>query len=224
MKVSVIIPVYNEENYIDLCLKSLVNQEERPDEIIIVNNNSTDNTVKIAKKYPVLIVKESKQGMIQARNCGFDKGVNEILARCDADVILPPFWIKKIRRHFLKSKIDALTGPVVFYDLPLKTPLYCNAYLKSLNLIQKGNNTLLGPNMIITKKIWKKVRSKVCLDNKKVHEDIDLAIHIIREGGKIIEDRSLIVKASGRRIKNDPISFFTEYPIRIARTLLYHLP
>jgi len=50
-----------------------MNQIEKPDEIIIVNNNSTDKTVAIAEKYPVKIVNEPEQGMIQARNRGFNE-------------------------------------------------------------------------------------------------------------------------------------------------------
>jgi len=80
----------------------------------------------------------------------------------------------------------------------------------------------MGPNMIITKEIWQKVKDKVCLDNKKVHEDIDLAIHILKTGGKIKRDDSLIVKASGRRIKTNPFSFFIEYPLRCLKMLLNH--
>jgi len=55
MKVSVVVPAYNEEAYIGNCLESLTNQKVKPDEIIVVNNNSTDATVKIAKRFPVRI-------------------------------------------------------------------------------------------------------------------------------------------------------------------------
>ena len=51
MKVSVVIPVYNEEKYIKNCLESLMKQEEKPDEIIVVDNNCTDETINIVKKY-----------------------------------------------------------------------------------------------------------------------------------------------------------------------------
>lgn len=57
MRVSLVIPIYNEEKYIKKCLDSVKCQVEKPDEIIVVDNNSTDNTVNIAKKYNVRLLK-----------------------------------------------------------------------------------------------------------------------------------------------------------------------
>lgn len=221
MKISIIIPAYNEEKYIKKCLDSLLNQIEKPDEIIIVDNNCTDKTISIVKKYPVKIVVEKKQGMIFARNKGFNIAKADILARCDADSVLPVNWIKKIKENFTSYKIDGLTGPVVFYDLPFKTPIYSIIYLKIMKILQNGE-TLIGPNMAITKKIWQKIKDKVCLNEKKVHEDIDLSLHIKDAGGKIKYDWQLVALASGRRIKNHPQSFFIEYPIRAIKNLYFH--
>jgi len=121
MKVSVVIPVYNEEKYIERCLESLQNQQEKADEIIIVNNNSTDKTYDLAKKYPVTIIREPIQGITFARNRGFNTARGDIIARSDADTIIPSDWIKKIKANFQKNKIDALGGTCIFYDFPLQT-------------------------------------------------------------------------------------------------------
>lgn len=75
-KVSIIVPVYNVENYIDKCLESLVNQTLQDIEIIVVNDGSTDNSEIIIKsyidKYPEKIKYVTKQngGLSDARNCG----------------------------------------------------------------------------------------------------------------------------------------------------------
>lgn len=222
MKISVVVPVYNEEKYIENCLNSLINQSEKPDEIIVVDNNCIDKTIFLTKQYPVKIIKEKKQGMIFARNRGFNEAKHEIIARCDADTILPINWIKKIKKNFNRFPIDALTGPVTPYDLIIKTKDFAITYFEIMRFIQNGAETLVGPNMVITKKIWKKVKNKVCLNDNQVHEDIDLAIHIFKEGGKIKRDNSLIIKMSGRRIKNNPLSFFVEYPVRMVKTFQAH--
>lgn len=230
MNISVIVPVYNEEKYLEKCLKSLVNQEIQADEIIVVDNNCTDKTIPIAKKFAVKIVKENQQGIIFARNKGFNTAQGDILARCDADSILPANWVKKIKENFTrcnpasgftKRRIDALTGPVIFYDLPLKTTAYSIFYMKLMKFLQKGES-LCGPNMAITKKVWQKIKNDVCADEKIIHEDIDLSLHILKTGGGILYDWSLIIKASGRRIKNNPFSFFIEYPIRLIKNLHSH--
>lgn len=221
MKISVIIPTYNEEKYIGQCLDGLTNQTEKADEIIIVDNNCTDHTVDIAKKYPVRIVKENKQGMIAARNRGLNEAKYEIIARTDADTIPNPDWIKRIKKNFLVNKISALSGAIYYYDLPI--PHYSSTFVfKILSFLQKRRNPLFGPNMIIRKSIWDKIKKNVCLDDRLVHEDLDLAFHIHQISGYVGFDPLLIVKMSPRRIINNPLSFFIEYPIRAIKTIRLH--
>lgn len=222
MKVSVVIPVFNEEKYLEKCLKSLVSQEEKADEIIIVDNNSTDKSIEIAKKFPVKIVKEKKQGIIFARNCGFNHAQSEIIARCDADTIVPKNWVKEIKNKFREKNFEAITFLTIFYDHPLikNNRFFPTLYFKTMRLIL-GHDVLAGPAMAITKKIWEKVKSKVCLDEKKVHEDIDLSIHINKYGQIIFDDKTPVFTSS-RRIKKNPFSFFVEYPIRVIKTIHTH--
>jgi len=222
MKVSVVIPAYNEEVFIGRCLGAMIGQSVPADEIIVVNNNSTDKTVEIAKRFHVKIVKEKVQGMIPARNRGFDEAKYNIMARCDADVIVPNNWIELIKKNFRNKDIDALSGPVAYTDSPLisSSPIPSRVYLESLRLLSKGNRYLVGPNMIITKNIWKRVRDFVNPDDTIVHEDLDLSLKIINDGGKIGYDAKLIVSSSARRIVGKPRSFFIEYPARVVKTFL----
>lgn len=222
MKVSVVIPAYNEEKFIKKALKSVTNQLVDADEIIVVNNNSSDKTVEIIRSFSVRIIDEKKQGMISARNTGFDNAKYDIIARIDADVQVPPDWIQRIKRNFEKKKIDALTGPLLLSDLKLvsKSILPSHIYLESLRAISKGNRYLMGPQMSLTNDIWQKVRDIVSLDDKKVHEDLDLSLKITKVGGIIGYDRKLIVKGSARRMKKHPESFFLEYPVRVVKTFI----
>lgn len=221
MKVSVVVPVFNEEAYIGKCLEGLVAQNEKADEIIIVDNNSTDKTAKVCRQFGVKVIKEKRQGMTPARNRGFNQAKYEIIARCDADTIVPKNWIKKIKKNFSNDHIDALVGPLILYDLPFKTTLYSKAYLAGVRMVKK-HNILLGSNMVITKAMWEKVKNDVCLLDKQLQEDIDLSLHIKEHGGHIAYDDSFVVYSSGRRIKNNPLSFFIEYPIKSIRTLRNH--
>ncbi len=223
MKVSVVLPVFNEEEYVAKCLTSLENQIVPADEIIVVDNNCTDQTIAIAKKFnKIRVVKETKQGISFARNRGFNEARSPVVGRIDADSILPRDWVKRIKDDFTKYKIDGLTGPVIFYDFSFKTPAYAQIYLELFRLIQKGKDTLIGPNMAITKKIWNKIKNEVCMDNSKVHEDIDLAIHLVKAGGKIKADDKLIAHCSARRLLKHPQSFFVEYPVRLFNTIKIH--
>lgn len=206
--VTVVIPCYNEEEYIGRCLVSIAAQDEMPDEVIVVDNNCSDKTVQIAKSFTfVTIVKEKKQGKAHARNAGFNKAKSEIIARCDADTILRPTWVKHIRRIFKKSGIDGVTGPVDFYDLPLK-PVFKNVtktFFDIWKLIKK-HHMLFGSNMAIRKAIWEKV-GKLCNTNDdEVHEDIDLSVKIAAHGGSIIFDKDLQASISARRYIKKPLT------------------
>lgn len=224
MKISVIISVYNEEKYIKACLGSLMKQEEKPDEIIVVDNNCTDKTIDIVKKFPgITIIKEKKQGMTPARNAGFNYAKGDILVKCDADSEFPKNFIKETKIAFSKHPNYAgLTTPVYFGDLAVvkKLTWLYYVYLLVPKLII-GDYPLNGPGYAITKKVWNKVKSEICLDDKKVHEDIDLSFHIVKYG-RIFFLKKCLIKASARRIKNNPQSFFGEYQTRFIKMLSTH--
>jgi glycosyltransferase involved in cell wall biosynthesis len=223
MKLSIVIPTYNEEKNIKKCLTALTKQVVPADEIIVVNNNSTDKTVEIAQKFPVRVVNEKKQGISFARNCGFNAAKYEIIARTDADTVVPRDWVKKIKENFENKEIDALCGTAEIRDVKLvNSQLYNNLYIDLMKLIQGGQGTLIGFNMALSKKIWNKIKERLEMDNQKVHEDVDLALKVNQYGGKIGYDKTLVVKSSGRRMLKNPISFFIEYPTRQLKTLYYH--
>lgn len=229
LKVSVVIPAYNEEKYIGKCLESLIAQSEPANEIIVVNNKSTDNTKKIVKNFPVILINESQQGITFSRNKGFNFAKYDIISRTDADTILPKDWIKNIKKHFLKEKLVAVSGPSKFYDLPLliqnnrvKSKPTLLRWIRSYNIIINKilkHDCLYGPNYSIRKSAWDKIKNKVCLDNREVHEDLDLAIHIAPLG-KILFDNSLVVSTSARRWKK-PEAYF-EYLYRALKSIKKH--
>lgn len=223
MKVSVVIPAYNEEKYLEACLKSLLNQSEKADEIIVVDNNSIDTTAKIAKSFGVRLIKEKKQGMIPARNCGFNAAKYEIIARTDADTQVPKDWIKRIKKNFQNKSIIAVSGPARFYDGIPDMVQIANWPSKILffKLLKKTlkHDCLYGPNMSLRKSAWESVKYDVCLEDSEVHEDIDLSMHLAFLG-KIKFDKRLVVSSSFRRFKK--LKPYFEYPYRAIKTIRKH--
>lgn len=224
MKVSVVIPAYNEENYIGTCLEKLTSQTISPDEIIVVDNNCKDSTVSIAKKYGATIVTQEIQGMIHARNKGFDHAKYEIIARTDADSQAPPNWIETIKKDFENKNVNCITGPISLYDMffPFQLTVWSNMVVGTFQILAGLKTLPVGPNFALKKDMWNKIRNYVCLDENIVHEDFDIGLTIDKIGGKVIHDPNLTMMISSRRIKGDPSSFFIEYPIRSLKTLHYH--
>ncbi len=223
MNVSVIIPTFNEEQYITACLRSIENQTIKPSEVIVVDNNCIDETITLAKKFNVKVVKEMKQGMTYSRARGFSEGKSEILARCDADTILPPNWIERIIFNFSKRKrIDGLIGLNTVYDFPIKNVKLLNK--ASVYLVKEiaGHYPLFGTSMAITKNIWDAISDELCDDNHEYHEDVDISVHIHQHGGIIIFDPHFEAAFSARRMKRDPYEAFIEYPARVLKTIRGH--
>lgn len=222
MKVSVVIPAYNEEKYIGTLLKNLLKQTIAPDEVIVVDNNSTDKTVEIAKKYKTKIVHERRQGITYSRNTGFDSAKYDLIIRLDADTIPPRDYIERVKNIFQTEDVVAVSGNIKFYGLPSMLPTFWIEFPFTRSAkFMLSHDTLMGPNLAITKDVWKKVKNTLCAHKENIHEDIDLSIHLAKFG-KIKFDPKLCVQASSRRIKHDPYSFFVEYSMMTLRTVLKH--
>jgi glycosyltransferase involved in cell wall biosynthesis len=117
-RVSAIVCAYNEEKILAAALHSLLAQTRLPDEIIVVNNASTDRTREIATAFPgVRVVDEPQKGLVKARARGLQASTGEILLYIDADCRAPLMLLERMERRFLNSlDLVAITGPYRFYD------------------------------------------------------------------------------------------------------------
>src|SRR5580700_1310148 len=122
MRLSFVVPAYNEETYLPACLDSILKQIQSLGddvEIIVVNNASTDGTREVALKYPgVRVVDEPRKGLTFARQAGFAASKGDLIANVDSDSRLTPGWVKRVLGEFAaEPKMVALSGPFVYYDL-----------------------------------------------------------------------------------------------------------
>lgn len=109
-KISVIIPAYNAERYIEKCLLSLEKQTFRDFETIIVDDGSTDRTREIASRYARVVGSGENQGEGAARNLGAREASAEILAFTDADVVLPEDWLEKVLADMERHNVKCVGG------------------------------------------------------------------------------------------------------------------
>jgi glycosyltransferase involved in cell wall biosynthesis len=121
LRISAIVCAYNEDRYIGPCLHSLLTQTRPADDIVLVNNASSDHTAAVARRIcGVRVVEESTRGLVHARERARLETSGEILAFMDADCRAPLEWLERIERRFEQSpSLVAVTGPYRFYDWDL---------------------------------------------------------------------------------------------------------
>jgi glycosyltransferase involved in cell wall biosynthesis len=118
MTVSVIVCAYNEARLLPACLYSLLAQTRPADEIIVVNNASSDGTGAVARAVPgVTVVDEPKKGLVVARETARRMARGDVLAYVDADCRAPVQWLERVERRFeVRPGLVGVTGSYRFYD------------------------------------------------------------------------------------------------------------
>ena len=224
-KVSIVVPCHNEESRILRCLGSIKDQSYSNIEIVVVDNNSTDATKRMASSVSgVVVVEEKRQGIVFARDTGFSAATVDIIARIDADTILPTDWVQKIVDYSDKHKDVswAITGPGFFYNAigsGMHAMVHSLVYYH-VNRVLLGYYLLWGSNMAMSTSAWKLVRGEVCqIDG--IHEDMDLAAHLHMKGVAITYDKKLLASMELKRMDRSAVQLW-RYLMKWAKSLGHH--
>ena len=117
VKVSIIVPVYNVENYIERCLKSLVNQTLKDIEILIINDGTPDNSIEICEKYAkndnrIKIFNKENEGLGLTRNYGIERATGEYIAFVDSDDYVTLDMCENLYNAAIENNADIVYGEV----------------------------------------------------------------------------------------------------------------
>lgn len=205
MKISVIIPAHNEEKYLEGCLESLL--KHRPDtveEIIVVDNASTDSTAEIARRFPgVRVVGEPRKGLTSARQRGLLEAKGTHLAYIDADTRVHDRWFPVIHETFAaQPSLVALSGPYEYYDLPRWQQTLVRWYWRAaLPLSLLTGYMMVGGNFVAKKEALEAIGG---FDTRIAFygEDTNIARRLKREG-KVHFNRRFFIHSSGRRLASE---------------------
>jgi len=213
-QISIIIPAYNEEKLIGKCIEALQIQTVPRNhyEIIVIDNNSKDNTVKIAKKYGVSVYVYSKMQRVSAvRQYGASLAKAPLLGFVDADSFVDKNWISSVLSHFSEKESLLVVCGVVFAE---STRWYIKSAFSLFNVLSQFNQLFgmvlpWGSNFAIRKSTFDSIGGfNLAL---KTYDDAEIGIRLKKIFGKksIYYSQKLIVYTSAR--KHEDFKIFLTY-------------
>lgn len=198
MKISVVIPAYNEEKYLPRTLESIGQLDRKPDEIIVIDGGSTDKTPEVAKKYGATPVIVPHRGIGFARQMGVESAKGDIVAFTDADTVVPHDWLTKIEQTLSQEHVSAVYGGFRVPDGKFPYRFFIN-FIQPLIL---GFFHLInfpmapGQNTSFLKK--KALEAGGYPLDFKIAEDLEMARRL-KTVGKVVYRTDNYVTSSGRR-------------------------
>ena len=208
--VSIVIPVYNEAEALESCLAAIAAQTVRPYEVIVVDNNSTDESALVAARFPfVTILHEPRQGVVYARDKGFNAASGAIIGRIDADTRIAPDWVATVQALFADTQIVATSGRMRYGDIAFERTVNGIEAVVRAWLARRMRRAMFlqGANMALRHSGWQKVKPLLCYD-ADMHEDFDLALHLQQLSlGRVTYTPALEATISARRLGSGFFSF-----------------
>lgn len=140
IKVSIIMPIYNQEKYIKECLQSVIDQTLKDIEIIVVNDGSTDSSMEIVRKIAkkdnrITIIDKANSGYGNSVNMGLDKATGDYIGIVETDDIISSTMYEKLYNLTQNGTIDLVKGN--FYDY------YCNADGSKYAIVNEERKTVV---------------------------------------------------------------------------------
>ncbi|VWL84911.1 glycosyltransferase family 2 protein [Oceanivirga miroungae] len=211
-KISIIIPIYNVENYLRKCLDSIVNQTYKNLEILLIDDGSTDKSGKIADEYAkndsrVIVFHNENGGVSAARNFGLDKATGEYIALVDSDDYVDLTYIEKLYKVLKENNADI---SVCKFDYIFEKN-YRNIKIKNImpfktRILEKDK--ALKNIFSYSKKTVSFTTVWASLTKKELYSDIRYPL------GKFVEDiyttYKLYLKAGKIAYYNEPLYYYVQ--------------
>lgn len=213
---SVVVPAFNEAAYLPSCLESLAQQDYPGDyEVIVVDNNSTDETAAVARRLGAVVVSEEQAGVCSARQRGTVLARGEIVISTDADTTFDRSWLSRIDESFKRNPAcAAVAGPCRFVMGPLWGTLYPKALFGLVYLVSLVTGKVFyitATNFAFRKSAWSGYDTRLTQGG----DELDL-LRRLRPHGKVMFDPRNPTFTSPRRLNrglfyNLTVTFFFYY-------------
>lgn len=199
-EISIVIPAFNEEHYIEACLKSLQNQDFFGSyEVIVVDNNSTDRTHALAEQLGARVVNEPQQGVCAARQAGTEAATGNIIVSTDADTVFPRNWLSRIAAGFAENPdAVAVAGACEYMNAPWWARVYARALFGGVNLRYTRTGSvgyISACNTAFRKDAWTGYNVRLTQGG-----DEFFLLKQLKQKGRIVFQRDNVVTTSSRRL------------------------
>lgn len=230
MKLSFIIPAFNEEKYIGTCIQSiLAHAPDSFEEIIVIDNDSTDATATVAASFPqVRVIHEHNRGPSFARQRGFAESKGTMLAYLDADCQLNAEWLPVVEQEFSQNpRLVCLSGPYKYTREEL--PKLHHRILSSFFWLIIAPITYLitrfaisGGNFVVKREALEKIGG---IDTSIAFygDDTNLARRLHKIGTVKFTTR-LWCHTSGRRLQKSFVKTSFRYVLNYLSEAIFHKP
>lgn len=205
--VTVVVPVLDDADQLRRCLAALARQTRLPDEVVVVDNGSSDDSAAVASQAGARVLHEPVRAIAAAASRGYDAATGTLIARLDSDSCPGPDWLERALRHFDDDRVVAVTGPGEFRGLGrLERAFWHVAYMRAYFALMTAalwRPPLFGSNVVIRRRAWEAVRSRVHRYDADVHDDVDLSVQL-DPAWPVVLDRSLVMSVSGEPVRDLP--------------------
>ena len=220
--ISIIIPVYNTEKYIEECITSLLNQSLKEIEIICINDGSTDNSLKLLKDFEqkdprIIVISQENSGPANARNIGLNSASADYIYFMDSDDYISNNFLESMYNKAKASKADIVINDniICFYEEDknktaafIKNKFPDGTYKVTPEYIKKRDL-----NNVLWSKIYKKsliIDNKIKFPNIKTYEDcyfysviLPLAKTVVQNNDETYYYRNHNTSITSRKNKNN---------------------
>ena len=198
-KISIIIPVYNVEKYLERCLDSVLNQSYKNLEIILINDGSTDNSLDICLKYAkkdnrIKLINQNNSGISEVRNKGLEAAKGEYIAFVDSDDVIDKDMFKTLYNNLLKydSDISSCNYKIFHNKINFDKEEYYNKIFSKEESLKD-----IISNGVLTNFLWNKLFKKELFNNIKfpknmIYEDMYVMPKIIEKTTKIVYTNQIL--------------------------------
>jgi glycosyltransferase involved in cell wall biosynthesis len=192
--ISIIVPIYNVEEYIHKCINSIIAQTFRKFELILIDDGSKDNSGKICDEYAlrdsrIRVIHKKNGGVSSARNAGLDIAQGEYIGFIDPDDWVEEDMYEVLYQSLLENDCDISICGVKSFSINDGVKSMCNIPnkficdgLEAMQFILKGGSCIAVWNRLYRRKIFLNLR----LLEGKIHEDVFILSHIFQKNFKVV--------------------------------------